>query len=1745
VTGRLLPAGALALGALLAAAAPPAEGAVQPLERELAFEELRAVRSAAGPWMDVELPGGELAVGVGEPALPSVRVRLPLPAGLAVADVRLEILTEELQDLPLPVTPYPGAQSYLDPRPPEALPDPAVYACADWLPARAAALVGTVELTTGTRVAVVRVHPARLRPAMGQLQLIRRARLIVTLKPAEGSESGSAMRRIRPPLATLAAARSAQDSGGSVLLVEQGFVPREIPTVEGSPVEYLIISPSDEDMVTEWQRLADWKTDCGHPALVVTLDEIDAAVPAASDLPEKMRIFIRDAYVHWGLRWVLLGADTQLVPTRFALSWGQSNEGLGTEVSSDYYFACLDGTWDADQDGIFGEADYIYNPGGGDFVDFVSEIHVGRVSAKNATQVADYLDKYFVYVQTPPDDGYLDRVTLIGEVLFPVVWSRYGLNGGPDCNHDPCDAEHCRVHEGTPVCATDHNDGAIDCWDIEDTLRVNGYEGEIVNLVERVEYWWTHPEDPHPDAMLENTESVLSALNTGTSMIMQSGHADRDRWAVGDGRLLMSELGLLQNGWGGHFFWAHTTNCKSAAIEYDSFGEAMLLLPGHGAVGYVGTTHVNWPSKARTYNADFFHFAYLEPGTTIGDGLFGSLTAHSIPDTVNASLHQDRFLLFSYVLLGDPGMVFWQATPMPLDVSFDSPAHLGAGALTVNVQTSLGTAVADARVCLRKHDEVYVVGLTGADGSVELPFWPETSGAFQVTVTSPTGLPTSATGMVSSPSEGPALVLADIQFLDDGRHSSKGNDNGVIEVGETIRVSLTLRNDGPGDATVVEARLVPTTAVPTGLLTFPDFTAGFGRVAPGEEETVEKAFLFEVAGDPDGELLGELDVLLAPLQLDVEGAEGELSTIINVEIARPRIEVAINEWNFSPSDSRADVYLGLMNRGRGTASNLVATLTGDIHTVTIVPGSVPVPEIMPGDTVRVGPFEIAYEEGAQSAARVDLRVTDPQQLPIATVHTRSIDLVGPAGPDSLVIQGHASDDMILRWKEAVDAGGDEIVGYKIYRAEGESGVWTDVFIDIMHDHTYLTDFGLEPRTLYRYGVRAVDAGGNLGEVSEIVSEYTRAATLSGWPRELILPTTASPLICELDGVTSPWDGRNMREIVFCGERVYAFHGDGSDLVDGDGNPLTVGPFSALEGEDDEFWCKPAAGDLDGDGHPEVLAISFMNKTISCWSRFGGDPRWTYSFPAGNAWNSPTLADLDDDGTLEVIFCGGPGGHEGIYVLNHNGEAFQAGNPQIIDLGERYLYQPPSVGYVDDDDWPDIVILSRFGAALHVIEGVTGDEVEGFEGGVKFQDYGSSATRGKSSPALADVDGDGLDEIFVVTADRIWCFEYAEDLYGQGEVNMRWYAGYDTDFSLDVEPEPVLGELYEEYPGPEVVVVEMRGKVWAWDALTGVVVPGFPFQIGEGGSVEFGTPILANVDSDVRPDIIVADSDKHIHAYTMDGLPAEGFPLAFSGLPKNQSLAAWDVDDDGYQNLVGQAKGNQTLTVWDLQGVEFDPAHNPWPMRFRDACNTGRYTPLDAVAVLLVMEEAVVDPEGRVQLTWRCAEPVLGFRILRSGPVTDDLVVVGEVSAGGRPGSQIYRFEDDPGAAGTYTYEIQALLPDGQEQFATSVTILIPSAGAGRLAFARVSPRPIISGQAAAIIFTIPGTGTTRTPVHLRVLDLQGRLASELIAGQLAPGTHTLAWDGRDEAGRRLPSGLYLLRLEALGRVAHQRVLVMR
>ena len=64
-------------------------------------------------------------------------------------------------------------------------------------------------------------------------------------------------------------------------------------------------------------------------------------------------------------------------------------------------------------------------------------------------------------------------------------------------------------------------------------------------------------------------------------------------------------------------------------------------------------------------------------------------------------------------------------------------------------------------------------------------------------------------------------------------------------------------------------------------------------------------------------------------------------------------------------------------------------------------------------------------------------------------------------------------------------------------------------------------------------------------------------------------------------------------------------------------------------------------------------------------------------------------------------------------------------------------------------------------------------------------------------------------------------------------------------------------------------------------------------------------------------------------------------------------------------------------------------------------------------------------------------------------------------------------------------------------------------------------------------------------IHLAVYNLSGQRVATLLDGYVPRGTHSVVWDGRDDAGRELGSGVYLCRLETRGHSTVRKLVLIR
>jgi len=165
----------------------------------------------------------------------------------------------------------------------------------------------------------------------------------------------------------------------------------------------------------------------------------------------------------------------------------------------------------------------------------------------------------------------------------------------------------------------------------------------------------------------------------------------------------------------------------------------------------------------------------------------------------------------------------------------------------------------------------------------------------------------------------------------------------------------------------------------------------------------------------------------------------------------------------------------------------------------------------------------------------------------------------------------------------------------------------------------------------------------------------------------------------------------------------------------------------------DVYSSPAIADVDNDGTLEIV-IGSVDDYVYVLNHTNGVLKNESKFKTGgDVYSSPAIADVDNDGTLEIVIGSVD---DYVYVLNHTNGVLK--NESKFKTGGDVL-SSPAIADVDNDGTLEIVIGSydEYVYVLNHTNGVLKNESRYKTGASLF-----------SSPAIADVDNDGTLEIVI-------------------------------------------------------------------------------------------------------------------------------------------------------------------------------------------------------------------------------------------------------------------------------------------------------------------------------------------------------------------------------------------------------------
>lgn len=435
---------------------------------------------------------------------------------------------------------------------------------------------------------------------------------------------------------------------------------------------------------------------------------------------------------------------------------------------------------------------------------------------------------------------------------------------------------------------------------------------------------------------------------------------------------------------------------------------------------------------------------------------------------------------------------------------------------------------------------------------------------------------------------------------------------------------------------------------------------------------------------------------------------------------------------------------------------------------------------------------------------------------------------------------------------------------------------------------------------------------------------------------------------------------------------------------------------------------PVLADVTGDGQLEIV-VGTHNGHVVVLNRHGGvvwsrdisnDPKYRqYSNSPQIIQASPTVADIDGNGSMEIIIATGTSGTNicypgSIMVLDKNGQKAPGDWPFMMrdtpDLPPANcpagVYSTPAVGDTNGDGKKEIA-LGSFDKGIYLLRH-DGTLMPGFPRDsaltYRFPAWGNTLI-GKladtvwSSPALADMDGDGDLEIVIGTDEGHfgeihggnainWFCPYPNTLTAQYCGGSLYVVHHDSQLYLWPDDNNPDGPRYPKYHWDHVqstpAVTDLNGdgkldvvygmgtfyqnlnpsspyanRVIAISGATGKLLPGwndFPSEVawGQGKGTNAATPAspaVGDITGDGQLNVVIPAMDGRVYAWHANGQIVSGFPVQtrdYYGLTQtagfNVGTSPVLVDYDGDGDMEILILQNTTMVVLDGDGSQLSP-----------------------------------------------------------------------------------------------------------------------------------------------------------------------------------------------------------------------------
>lgn len=492
--------------------------------------------------------------------------------------------------------------------------------------------------------------------------------------------------------------------------------------------------------------------------------------------------------------------------------------------------------------------------------------------------------------------------------------------------------------------------------------------------------------------------------------------------------------------------------------------------------------------------------------------------------------------------------------------------------------------------------------------------------------------------------------------------------------------------------------------------------------------------------------------------------------------------------------------------------------------------------------------------------------------------------------------------------------------------------------------------------------------------------------------------------------------------------------------------------------------------------------------------------WPYNV-GGASSSSPILYNLDNDPDLEVIF-GTPSGHVHA-VKDNNSNTNIAGFP--VSVGAAVI---GSVAMADlnGNNEMDFAVCTQ--ANNVVAFNQDGQQIFSMPAGGTL----------RAGPVIANLIPSQSAKVIALTQTSILNVFNAD-----GTI----MPNFPVTLGGAILAPPAVADLNGD-GNLEILTISLQGTLSAINPLTGQNIAGFPVT----AAASQNAIAIANLDADPQPEILVAASTNgHLYAINHDG--STMFEKNIGQQIKSSAVVA-DVDNNGSQEIILISAQGQVF-ILNADGTNLP--NMPISMGVAVECTpvVARFDNSDLAGIIFG------DTNGKVHSVRKDGTQSPNFPYTLGGNVKISAALA-DIDGDGDLDIAI------PDNAKFYVIDVKR--PAQEIEYACYMGSWNRS---GNIYQATPNADPSTPGVQTELMGNYPNPFNPETtirfnlqasgPVSLNIYNSRGQLVRSLVNSQLSSGAHSIVWNGLDETGRGVSSGIYYYRMQA-GSYTHTRKMVL-